>query len=54
MMIVRDVPVTFCFTINWNGPDDGVAAMFGRCRDAVAGVLAAVATNVGHAPHAAA
>ncbi len=32
-MIVRDVPVTFCFTINWTGPDAGVAAMFGKFRE---------------------
>jgi len=42
-MVVREVPVTFCFTINWRGPDDGVAPMFERYREAVAGVLDAVA-----------
>jgi beta-lactamase class A len=46
-MIVRGVPVTFCFTINWSGPDEGVATMFGTYRDAVAGVLAAVAARIG-------
>ena len=46
-MIVRGVPVTFCFTINWRGPDEGVAAMFGAYRAAVAGVLAAVAARIG-------
>lgn len=45
-MIVREVPVTFCFTINWRGPQDGVAPMFERYRDAVAGVLAAVADGM--------
>ena len=45
-MVVRDVPVTFCFTINWTGPDGGVAAMFGQYRDAVAGILGAVAMRV--------
>lgn len=45
-MIVRDVPVTFCFTINWNGPDEGIAAMFGKYREAIAGVLLEVAKRV--------
>ena len=26
-MIVATVPITFCLTINWTGPDDGVATM---------------------------
>lgn len=45
-MRVYEVPVTFCFTINWSGPDDGVGPMFERYRDAVAGVLAAVADEL--------
>ena len=52
-MIVRGVPVTFCFTVNWSGPDDGVAAMFGQYRDAVTRVLGAVAADAGHTPCAA-
>jgi beta-lactamase class A len=38
-MIVGKVPVTFCFTINWTGPDDGVAANFQAYRTAVVDVL---------------
>ncbi len=30
---------TFCFTINWTGPDDGIPAMFNAYRNAVASVL---------------
>jgi beta-lactamase class A len=45
-MIVCGTPVTFCFTVNWRGPDAGVAPMFADYRDAVAGVLAAVAGEI--------
>jgi beta-lactamase class A len=42
-MVVGKVPVTFCFTINWTGPDDGVAANFHAYKTAVADVLAEAA-----------
>lgn len=42
-MIVRQVPVAFCFTIYWTDPDDGVAATFRTCKAAVASTLGAVA-----------
>lgn len=45
-MIVGKAPVTFCFTINWTGPDDGVPAMFRSCREATAGVLKEAARSV--------
>ena len=38
-MLVELVPVTFCFTINWTGPDEGVAPMFQSFKTAVADVL---------------
>ncbi|MFI5014464.1 MAG: serine hydrolase [Hyphomicrobiales bacterium] len=38
-MVVGKVPVTFCFTINWNGSDDGVAAIFQSYKKAVADIL---------------
>ena len=46
-MIVGKVPVTFSFTINWTGPDDGVAAIFGAYVGAVADVLKEAAQAVG-------
>lgn len=46
-MIVGKVPVTFCFTINWTGPDDGVAAIFKSYVAAVAEVLKEAAQAVG-------
>jgi len=46
-MIVGKVPVTFCFTINWTGPDDGVAAIFKSYVGAVADVLGEAAQAVG-------
>jgi beta-lactamase class A len=46
MMLGRQ-PVTFCFTLNWTGPDGGVPAMMGQYKDAVAGVLAAIASRFG-------
>lgn len=38
-MIVGKMPVTFCFTINWNGPDDGVPAIFQSFVASIADVL---------------
>lgn len=46
-MIVGKVPVTFCFTINWTGPDDGVGAIFKSYVGAVADVLREAARAVG-------
>ncbi|MDI1286073.1 MAG: serine hydrolase [Reyranella sp.] len=46
-MIVGKVPVTFCFTINWTGPDDGVGAIFKSYVGAVADVLGEAAKAVG-------
>lgn len=46
-MIVGKVPVTFCFTINWTGPDDGVGAIFKSYVGAVADVLGEAAQAVG-------
>ena len=38
-MIVKAVPVTFCFTINWTGKDETVGPIFKAYRDTVADVL---------------
>jgi beta-lactamase class A len=46
-MIVSKVPVTFCLTINWNGPDDKVPAMTQSYIAGVADVLAETAQAVG-------
>lgn len=46
-MIVGKVPVTFCFTINWKGPADGVGAIFQSYKTAVADVLKEAAQAVG-------
>jgi beta-lactamase class A len=46
-MIVGKVPVTFCFTINWTGPDDGVGAIFKSYVGAVGDVLKEAAQAVG-------
>jgi beta-lactamase class A len=46
-MMLGRTPVTFCFTLNWTGPDDGVPKMLGGFKDAVAGMLKAVATCFG-------
>jgi beta-lactamase class A len=46
-MIPGRRPVTFCFTLNWTGPDAGVADAMQGFKDSVAGVLAAVATTFG-------
>ena len=37
-MVVGAVPVTFCFTINWTGPNDGVPAILQSYKSAVADV----------------
>ena len=46
-MIVAKVPVTFCFTVNWNGPDGGVAAVFESYRTSVASALREAALVAG-------
>ena len=46
-MIVAKVPVTFCLTINWSGPNDKVAAMTEAYIAAVADVLREAAQAVG-------
>jgi beta-lactamase class A len=46
-MIVGKVPVTFCFTINWTGPADGVGAIFRSYRTAIADILQEAARAVG-------
>ena len=46
-MIVGKVPVTFCFTINWTGPADGIGAIFQSYKTAVADVLREAAQAVG-------
>ncbi|MFG1396247.1 serine hydrolase [Roseixanthobacter pseudopolyaromaticivorans] len=38
-MVVGAARVTFCFTVNWTGPDDSVATVFPAFRDAVAATL---------------
>ena len=45
-MIVGKVPVTFCFTINWTGPSDGVGAIFQSYTAAIADVLREAARGV--------
>lgn len=45
-MIVATVPVTFCFTVNCTGPDDGVSKVFREYKDAVAAVLGEAAKTV--------
>ncbi|MGD9846031.1 MAG: serine hydrolase [Variibacter sp.] len=46
-MVVNKVPMTFCFTVNWNGPDDGVPKMFQAYVEAVAAVLREAAAAAG-------
>ena len=46
-MIVGKVPVTFCFTINWTGPGDGVGAVFQAYTAAIADTLREAARMVG-------
>jgi beta-lactamase class A len=45
-MIVRQAPVTFCFTINWTGADDGVPKMFEAYAAAIREVLSQAAQAV--------
>jgi beta-lactamase class A len=45
-MMVRGVPVTFCFTINWTGPADGVASAFEGYKNSVAHALNAAAKAI--------
>ena len=42
-MVVENIPVTFCFTVNWTGPDDEVPAVAAAYQAAVAAILAGVA-----------
>jgi len=44
-MVPGHTPVTFCFTINWSGPD-GVSTVFPKYTASVAGMLAAIAKFV--------
>ena len=46
-MLLGRLPITFCFTLNWTGPDSGVAEAKQGFKELVAGVLAAVAQNFG-------
>ena len=46
-MIVGKVPVTFCFTINWTGPADGVGTIFQSYKSAIAEILQEAAVVVG-------
>jgi beta-lactamase class A len=45
-MMVRGVPVTFCFTINWTGPTDGVPSTFEAYKNSVAEALNAAAKAI--------
>ena len=45
-MIVGKVPVTFCFTINWTGPADGVGAIFQSYKTGIADILLEAARAV--------
>ena len=47
MVVGGQVPVTFCFTINWSGPDDGVDKIFQSYKAAVADILKEAARLVG-------
>jgi beta-lactamase class A len=46
-MIVSKVPVTFCMTLNWTGPAEGVPAMTKSYLMAVADVLREASAAVG-------
>ena len=46
-MIVGDIPVTFCFTVNWNGPGRDVPAVSAAYIASVAKILAGAANLVG-------
>ena len=45
-MVLGATRVTFCFTINWNGPDSTVPKMFAAYRDSLKPVLAEAAASV--------
>jgi beta-lactamase class A len=45
-MIVKGVPVAFCFTINWTGKDDTIGPTFNAYKAAVAAVLSEAAKAV--------
>jgi beta-lactamase class A len=45
-MMVRGVPVTFCFTTNWTGPADGVPSAFEAYKNSVAEALNAAAKAI--------
>lgn len=45
-MVVGAVPVTFCFSINWPGPDDGVPAVLESFGTALADILKQAADAV--------
>jgi beta-lactamase class A len=46
-MVVTEVPVTFCFTVNWNGRDEAVPAVAVAYQASVAKILAGVASIAG-------
>jgi len=46
LCVVATVPITFCLTINWTGPDDGVATMTQSYMAAAADVLRGAAQAV--------
>jgi beta-lactamase class A len=46
-MVAGSVPVTFCMTINWNGPDDAVGATFGAFVEVAIDVLQKAALAAG-------
>lgn len=45
-MMVKGVPVAFCFTINWTGKDDSVGPTFNAYKGAVAEVLSEAAKAI--------
>jgi beta-lactamase class A len=47
MVVGGKVPVTFCFTINWSGPVEGVGEVFNSYKTAVADVLKEAARAAG-------
>jgi beta-lactamase class A len=47
-MVVRGVPVTFCFTLNWRGPQDDVTAVLRRYAATIAAALAAIDDRIGN------
>ena len=46
-MVLGRRPATFCFTLNWTGPDSGIAGAMQGFKETVAGALSAVATTFG-------